>query len=314
MIAISYGGGTDSTGLCLAAYERKIRPDLIVVADTGSERPEFYTFLDVFDAWLQKVGWPRLMVVRWVRADGTFLPLHEWCERMGQLPSAAYGMAGCTTKWKQQPVDKAIVAHPGVQACHAAGEPVERWVGYDANEGRRAAALARKPDANLWRWRAPLIEWNLDRAACRALIARHGLPQPGKSACWLCPHASAAEVRRLAQSHPDLLARALSIEKGAAGYNREMKGLGRRWSWADAVAQPDLPFVQLEPDMPCGCHQRRRGGPRLGPYRPRAARLDPYRALLGLVSDAELARRAGVAVSTVAKMRARSEGRSWRSL
>lgn len=37
MIALSYGGGTDSTGLCLAAYERGIRPNLIVVADTGSE-------------------------------------------------------------------------------------------------------------------------------------------------------------------------------------------------------------------------------------------------------------------------------------
>ena len=34
MIALSYGGGTDSTALLLAAHARGIRPDLIVFADT----------------------------------------------------------------------------------------------------------------------------------------------------------------------------------------------------------------------------------------------------------------------------------------
>ena len=41
-------------------------------------------------------------------------------------------------------------------------------------------------------------------------------------------------------------------------------------------------------------------------YRPRAAKLDPYRALLGILPDREIARRAGVALSVVWGMRQRS--------
>lgn len=50
-------------------------------------------------------------------------------------------------------------------------------------------------------------------------------------------------------------------------------------------------------------HAHLRGEP--GPYRPRPARLDPYRSLFGRVPDAEIARRAGVHRSVVSGMRRR---------
>ena len=314
MIALSYGGGTDSTALLLAAHARGIRPDLIVFADTGSERPETYAYLDTIGAWLASVGWPPVLVVRWIRQDGRFVALHEQCEQRQELPSAAYGFAGCTSKWKQQPLDAAILAHPETVAAHARGEPVERWVGYSADEDHRVGRLVGKPDPHLWRWRAPLYEWGIDRAEARDLIAAAGLPQPGKSSCWLCPHTRRSEVQDLARKHPELYARAVAIERNAK--LDSIAGLGRRWAWEGIERQEQL--FPDPPEIPCGCAdlrvERVRPHRRSRPYAARPARLDPWRGVLGLWPDLEIARAAGVTRATVAKMRARSEGSGARSL
>lgn len=249
MIALSYGGGADSTALLLAAHARGIRPDLIVFADTGSEQPETYTYLDTIGAWLASVGFPPVLVVRWIRKDGQFIAIHEQCEQRQELPSAAYGVAGCSSKWKQGPLDMAIGAHPETQAAHARGEVVERWVGYSADEEHRIGRLEGKPAPNRWRWRAPLYEWGIGRVEAREIIKAAGLPQPGKSSCWLCPHLRRSEVQDLARRHPELYARAVAIESNAK--LETVVGLGRRWAWAGIERQEQL--FPDPPEIPCGC-------------------------------------------------------------
>jgi hypothetical protein len=45
--------------------QRNITPDLIIVANVGSERQDTYQFRPVFDDWLESVGFPSSVSVRY---------------------------------------------------------------------------------------------------------------------------------------------------------------------------------------------------------------------------------------------------------
>jgi hypothetical protein len=254
VLVVNYGGGTNSTALLVEAERRGVRPDLIVFADTGSERPETYAYLDYMDRWLASVGFPTIERVRWVRKDGTFLPLHEWCEKFASLPSKAFGLPGCTVKWKQQPADKYIAQHAGVRSAWAQGRAVERWIGYDADEPQRHERMqAARMDDTKWVWRSPLIEWDMGREECVAALRSAGLRLPGKSACWLCPSMKKHEIDALSEDHPSLLQRALAIEAAADVDRSKVAGLGRRLNWAEYLKQPKLFASVRAPEEACGC-------------------------------------------------------------
>lgn len=260
MIVLNYGGGTNSTALAIECARREIKISLAVFADTGSERPETYEYLERFDRWMMKHHGIGIDRVRWIRRDGTFTPLHEDCESKKTLPSKAFGLAGCTVKWKQQPVDKWLSEHAKIRAHWFGGGRVIRLIGYDADEPSRADRMLEKnPDPDKWQWRAPLVEWNMGRDECVETIRAAGLTLPGKSACWMCPSSKPREVLALGREHPDLLARALKME--ATAELGSVKGLGRSWSWASVVEadrrQVRLPmFDATDPpvDIACGCY------------------------------------------------------------
>jgi hypothetical protein len=58
-----------------------------------------------------------------------------------------------------------------------------------------------------------------------------GLPVPVKSACYFCPASKKAEITWLREHHPELLERALEIERNAQAKLTSVKGLGRSFSW-----------------------------------------------------------------------------------
>jgi hypothetical protein len=270
-IIINYGGGTNSTALVVEAVRRGIAFDAVVMSDTGSEMPRTYEYLTTFSAWLERETGVPLSVVRWVRVKGElagrFISLHEWCRIYETLPSRSFGMSGCTVKWKQQPVDRWVRDHPLTQGALATGSHVERWLGYDADEPERweraeakqRAALADAEAAGRvvpWRWRAPLVEWDMGRAECVEAIDRAGLPRPGKSACWMCPSTKIHEILELKRDHPELHRAALEMEQRAddAGNLSSVKGLGQSLAWRDLDRQGELfNVLPLPPDMECGC-------------------------------------------------------------
>lgn len=61
MQIVSYGGGTNSTALLIGLRERGERPDAITFADTGSERPETYTYVATMNDWCRRVGFPEIV-------------------------------------------------------------------------------------------------------------------------------------------------------------------------------------------------------------------------------------------------------------
>lgn len=248
---LSYGGGVNSTALLVEAVRRAIPINLILFADTGDERPETYSYVETFSSWLVGQGYPAIETVRWIRRDGSFIPLGALSLRNRELPSKAYGFSGCTTKWKQQPLDKRVREWANGAAT------VERWIGYDADEPERARRMLEKnpqpPGGTLaYAWRCPLVEWDMGRAECEAAILAAGLPSPGKSSCYFCPSMRRAEIDALAREHPDLVAKALEIEDAARPNLVTVKGLGRSFSWREYLAGQTTEGAGPEQD--CGCY------------------------------------------------------------
>jgi len=64
-VVVAYGMGVDSTAMLVGWHARGLpRPDAILFADTGSEKPETYAYLDVINAWLRSIGYPEVTVVK----------------------------------------------------------------------------------------------------------------------------------------------------------------------------------------------------------------------------------------------------------
>lgn len=222
---VNFGGGTNSTALIVELHARGYRPDWIVFADTGGEKPETYAALDRLQAWLAERAWPLVQRVRWERikalADGSLSEtLEEYCHRLGYMPSAAYGYGGCATKFKRQPAERWRKEHGFWRTVYA--------LGFDAGETKRVNRRKCESGEGIHEepW-YPLYAWGMTRAACEATIGRAGLPPVPKSACFFCPYTKAHEWADLARQHPGLYQRALAIEAQALAAGNAKSGLRR---------------------------------------------------------------------------------------
>lgn len=247
-IAVAYGGGTNSTALLVGLHEKGIRPDLILFADTGGEKPNTYQHISVVNNWCHAVGFPPIVTVQSQNRAGGYYTLEQKCLDNKMLPSIAYGYKACSEKHKRRPQDRYVNNWEPARLAWGRGLKVVKLIGYDADESRRAQIH----DDSRFTYRYPLIEWDWSRAECVEAIARAGLPQPGKSACFFCPSSKKAEVIALAQDHPDLFARAVALEKNADLHT--LKGLGRRYAWHELVQAPSQDISESGIDIDCGCY------------------------------------------------------------
>ncbi len=255
-LVVSYGGGTNSTAMLIGMADRGERPDLIIFSDTGGERPEIYEYIEHFSGWLTKRGLPGVTTVRRDTTHGqhgTYTTLEENCLVNGVLPSISYGFKGCSLKFKGEVLDKFVNAWPPAIEAKRRQGPIYRAIGFDISETRRK----RKRSDGSWRYVYPLDEWQADRPMCEDMISNADLCLPGKSACFFCGAAKKREVIDLANTHPDLFARAVAIERRAveSGKLRTVKGLGRHWTWEGLVAsnRKQQQLFKEPPETPCEC-------------------------------------------------------------
>jgi len=236
---VSYGGGVDSFCMLLDALDRGEKPDALVFADVGdpqrldpAEWPETYRHLrDVVVPFARKRGIPFYWLAT---APGLKVPgatVLEYPIRPGSMETrslAGYKRWGAKTGGVQIPTTES-------RSCTAAAK-VERyqqfladrfpdtdvttWIGYDASEDHRIKRKLDKGEdpygarvtkamraSNVGHQaRYPLMERQLDRAACKALIRARGLPVPRKSACVFCPFTKDDELLELLRRDPDTFA------------------------------------------------------------------------------------------------------------
>jgi hypothetical protein len=249
-LVVSYGVGIDSTAMLVAMYLRGIRPDLILFADTGAEKPETYAYLPIISKWLKKVGFPPITTVRYEPTRAPYSTLEGKCFANETLPSLAFGKHSCSIVFKAQPQDRYVQSWQPALDAWAAHRKVIRAIGYDNGEQdcrRRAKAdravekkaQAGHKDATRYDYWYPLQEWGVDRFRCILLISHAGLPLPTKSACWFCPASKKSEVIELRDKQPALFWRGIAMEdrarEGKHGL-QSTQGLGRTWSWRELIS------------------------------------------------------------------------------
>lgn len=240
MIIVSYGGGTNSTALLIECVKRGIKVDLILFADTGGERPDTYAYIDMFSDWLEKHNFPEI-----TKVSGS-VTLEQDCLTRHALPSLAYGFKTCSQRFKQRPQNTYLNGYMQCKEVWADGKQVIKFIGFDADEPHRARDFTDEKYIVEY----PLIEWDMGREECIQTIKDAGLCLPGKSSCFFCPASKISEIRALKARYPELAERAIKMEENAE--LTSVKGLGRNFSWKNALATDDMFDNYIEID--CGCY------------------------------------------------------------
>ena len=232
-LVLNYGMGVDSTAMIVGLVERGIRPDIILFADTGSEKPETYAYLATISEFLARHDFPKVTVVDASQGRRKFYPAYTTiegnCLSNATLPSIVFGGSKnngkCSLKWKAQPMDRFLKDHEHTNATWKAGMKIVKLLGYDCGvHDSKRGNDDEKNETETISFVYPLQAWGWDRERCMVEIEKAGLPIPSKSACFMCPSSKPWEIRNLT---PDQLRRTVRIEKRAASGLKTIKGLWR---------------------------------------------------------------------------------------
>lgn len=247
---LSYGGGVNSTALLVLLLDGKLpqySPIRFVWADTRDEQDETYAYVDgVIRPLLRKHG---AVLETVCDKEGV---LARW-ERLSVIGSRT--TRACSDHAKVQPITRHI------KASTRRGYEAVQLLGIDAAESHRARpSLPTDPFPK----RYPLVDLNIDRDGCVAIIEAAGLPVPRKSGCWHCPFMRVGEVLALAKDRPDRFSRIVKLEAASERESPPEPGK-RRTQWGDRPAlewaaracdeNSSGPLFQDEhPDPPCACY------------------------------------------------------------
>lgn len=250
------GGGLNSTAGLVLLWKINERPDAILFADTGGEKPETYRHVEILSAWCESIGFPPIITVKRdvdhsrQKNEAKYSTLEEECLVKKSLPSIAYFGRSCSIKWKHDPQDKwANHWQPAIDRW-ALGGRVLKAIYYDAGEEYRAKGHNRNSAYQFW---YALLDFDWGREECEEAVKLAGLPVPPKSSCFYCPEMQIEEIKALP---PDLLARALAMEDNAV--LTSIRGLGKHdYSWREVV-ENRVPLKVLnkprENKTPCMCY------------------------------------------------------------
>jgi hypothetical protein len=251
MLAMCYGGGTNSSAILVELLRLGIAPDVITFADTGAERSHTYAHIEAMSKWCIDNGFPAITTVTQVKENGDPNYLYELCIEKKMLPSIAYGFKSCSQKHKIAPQDKFMNNNELCKATWKAGKKVKKIIGYDAGEGHR---IKNYDDAKYEFW-YPLVEWGWMREDCVNALDAAGITRPNKSSCFFCPSMKEREIKELHKEEPELIAKAIFMEDNAD--LTTIKGLGRNWSWKSVIEyhekQGDM--FGFSPAISCDCYE-----------------------------------------------------------
>lgn len=250
-LLVACGFGVNSTAGLILLHQLGDRPDVILFADTGGEKPETYAFGARLSEWCVSVGFPAIVTVRREvdpsrqKHERKYRTLEEECLVKKCLPSIAYYQRSCSEKWKQQPQEKWANSFGPARVRWSGGGKCLKAIFYDADEPNRAKVFSN----DKWAYWYPLLDHDWGRDECVQAIINAGLPVPPKSSCFFCPEMTPQEILDLP---PELQARALAMEDNADLL--KIKGLGKHeYSWRDLIeGRIALPTVST-PRLPCIC-------------------------------------------------------------
>lgn len=193
----SSGGGVQSNAIAVLIIQGKLpKPDLAVISDTEYERSTTWKYMEQYTlpalreagVELHRVKKSDYATVDLYRGDTILIPAYTTEEthntgKVGKLPTY------CSNEWKQRVVRR---------WCNDQGvQQADIWIGMSTDEMRRL-----KTPTGKWQNKYPLIDLQMNRADCLALVERHGWPLPPRSACYMCPQQSYDEWQWQKQFSP----------------------------------------------------------------------------------------------------------------
>jgi hypothetical protein len=245
MNIVSCGMGRNSIAMLIGLAEMSEPIDLILFADTGGERPDTYSYIDILSKWLAENGMPKITIVK------QDITLETDCLTRKALPSIAYGYKSCSDRWKIRPQNKFLNNWQPAKDIWLQGGKITKLIGYDADEHHRTKKDYSDDKYDVW---YPLVDWGWGLDECIDVIKSEGLPMPGKSSCFFCPSMREHEIRQLKVQFPELAQRAIEMERNADLTN--IKGLARQWSWESLLSTDDMfeGDYSNHIEIACGCY------------------------------------------------------------
>lgn len=199
---VSFGCGVNSIAMVILLANEGWRGP-ILFADTGTEWPETYVYLNYFeDEWLAPSELTVIRIGAGYRRGLAKMSLIEYCEYYRVTPFA--GARWCTSRWKTEPIERWCIENGWTLA--------DTLLGIATEESHRLPLRER-----------PLVDRGLNRDDCARLIVAEGLQLPRKSGCYICPFQRKSQWRELLEKHPDLYERAARMEEVAT----ERRAIGK---------------------------------------------------------------------------------------
>jgi hypothetical protein len=249
ILALCFGSGVDSTAMIVALRAANLRPDVITFADTGAEKPETLRHIDAMNCVLTAWGWPLIDVCQKVPLATTgYTDLYGNCMKNETLPSLAFGLKSCSIKWKHNPQDqflKGVSRGPNARPPHpiwlraqSTRQRIVKLIGYDCGKADMRRSKAPKPADDDFDYVYPLQIVGWARPDCVRAISQalgdHLVPI--KSACFFCPASKQWELYWLAANHPEMLERALLLERNAlTGKHSRFDAVAFGATWEELV-------------------------------------------------------------------------------
>lgn len=185
---ISLGAGKQSSYMLLNALEGKFKykPDLVVFSDTGCEPSYVYEYLDwLEDYTMQKYGMPIARVSKGNLMQDVIDYLNGSKIRASMIPLRLENGGGlmqrqCTLDYKIVPMRKFLQKY---RKLYYDNDRIRLWIGISLDEVERIKDSPVKYIEHYY----PLIENKIRIDQIINWYEINSLPEPGKSACLICP-------------------------------------------------------------------------------------------------------------------------------
>lgn len=203
---LSLGAGVDTTAICLME-DVMDKVDFVLFADTGSENPKTYEYLESYlKPYLIKEKIPLITVKADIKIKGEKISnMEEAYLKWNMIPVRF--MRHCTDRFKVRPMHKYLKEN-------YPNEELKVIIGFAYDELQRVNTTRWK-DQITW---FPLIDKKMTRNDCIHFIKNKGFPVPPKSGCYYCPFQRLDQWKNLRFEYPNLWERAIKLEKNGSHY------------------------------------------------------------------------------------------------
>lgn len=218
---LNYGGGRQTVAMCVLIAQGKLpRPDRIIIADTGREKPSTFEYLEeITRPMLERIG----LTVEIAPRSLAYVDLYG---HNGDLLLPVYTETGkmsafCSDEWKASVVTRYRhlitlgYSHAEIEQMspevvkqemkRRTGMQYTNWIGFAWDERKRIKGREGRS--------FPLVDLMLTKSDCRQIVQDAGLPLPPPSSCWMCPNMPNAEWRYIRDEYPAAFEQACQLDE-----------------------------------------------------------------------------------------------------